>query len=51
MIEHPTHAWKYKPEEHARHVAENRLWWGADGRAEYPRLKLFLEEANMLMPG
>ena len=50
IIEHPTHAWKYSREEHARHVAENRLWWGSDGLAEFPRLKLFLEEANLLVP-
>lgn len=49
-IEHPTHAWKYRPDEHARHVAEKRLWWGADGSAEYPRLKLFLNEASSLVP-
>jgi adenine-specific DNA-methyltransferase len=50
IIEHPTHAWKYKPSEHARHIKEKRLWWGEDGLAEYPRLKLFLEEAEMLVP-
>lgn len=49
-IEHPTHAWKYSPEEHARHVAENCLWWGQDGKAEYPRLKLYLYEANDMVP-
>lgn len=49
-IEHPTHAWKYSPQEHARHVEEKLLWWGADGMAEYPRLKLFLEQADLLVP-
>lgn len=49
-VEHPTHAWKYSPEEHARHVAENRLWWGQGGDAEYPRLKLYLSEANDMVP-
>ncbi|QIF05186.1 DNA methyltransferase [Roseimicrobium sp. ORNL1] len=49
-VEHPTHAWKYSPEEHARHVSEKRLWWGADGMAEFPRLKLFLSEAEQLVP-
>ncbi|MGD9874403.1 MAG: site-specific DNA-methyltransferase [Kiritimatiellia bacterium] len=49
-VEHPTHAWKYKVEENARHIAENRLWWGQNGEAEYPRLKLFLEDANLMVP-
>lgn len=49
-VEHPTHAWKYSTAEHARHVAENRLWWGADGSAEYPRLKLYLAEARSMVP-
>jgi site-specific DNA-methyltransferase (adenine-specific)/adenine-specific DNA-methyltransferase len=43
-VKHPTHAWKYEPKEHLRHVAENRLWWGKSGEAKYPRLKLFLSE-------
>jgi adenine-specific DNA-methyltransferase len=49
-VEHPTHAWKYSPEEHARHVAENRLWWGMAGEAEFPRVKLYLAEADLLVP-
>jgi adenine-specific DNA-methyltransferase len=44
MIEHPTHAWKYEYGEHQRHVAENRLWWGQNGDAKFPRLKNFLSE-------
>jgi len=49
-VEHPTHAWKYSPEENQRHIVENRLWWGSDGKAEYPRLKLYLDEAEQLVP-
>ena len=49
-IEHPTHAWKFSKEEHDRHVAEKRIWWGEDGMAQYPRLKLFLKEANEVVP-
>jgi len=49
-VVHPTHAWKYSFDEHRRHVAENMLWWGVDGNAQYPRLKLFLNEANMMVP-
>jgi adenine-specific DNA-methyltransferase len=50
LVEHPTHAWKYSEDEHKRHVEEKRLWWGADGMAEYPRLKLFLGEAGAVVP-
>lgn len=50
IIEHPTHAWKYSKEEHERHKTENRLWWGQDGDAAYPRLKLFLSEASGMVP-
>lgn len=45
-VEHPTHAWKYQRSEHQRHVREKRLWWGKDGSALYPRLKLFLSESQ-----
>lgn len=50
IVEHPTHAWKYSRDEHERHVAEGRLWWGQSGQAEYPRLKLYLSEANDMVP-
>ena len=43
-IVHPTHAWKYEHTEHLRHVKENRLWWGQDREAKFPRLKNFLKE-------
>jgi adenine-specific DNA-methyltransferase len=49
-VEHPTHAWKYKQTEHKKHVQEKRLWWGQNGEAEYPRLKLFLSEMGDLVP-
>ena len=44
-IEHPTHAWKYDPQAHQQHVADNRLYWGPEGTYEFPRLKSFLSEA------
>ena len=50
MISHPTHAWKYSVTEHEKHVAENRLWWGKDGYVKYPRLKIFLNEAELMVP-
>jgi adenine-specific DNA-methyltransferase len=46
VIEHPTHAWKYEPSEHKRHVEEKRLWWGQKGDAKFPRLKNFLSEVG-----
>lgn len=47
---HPTNAWKRSYEEYRRLEDDNRLWWGADGLAPYPRVKLFLEEARGLTP-
>ena len=49
-IEHPTHAWKYSPSEHQRHVREHRLWWGQSGDAEYPRLKIYLSKSDKMVP-
>ncbi|RME43683.1 MAG: hypothetical protein D6796_12805 [Caldilineae bacterium] len=31
-------------------MEENRLWWGQDGTAKYPRLKIFLSESEGLVP-
>jgi adenine-specific DNA-methyltransferase len=39
-------AWKYSPAVHERHVAENRIWWGRDGRNSVPAFKLFLAEVR-----
>lgn len=45
-ISHPTNAWKYEYERHQNNVAENRLYWGANGENTYPRLKKFLTEVE-----
>ncbi|MDE0015859.1 MAG: site-specific DNA-methyltransferase [Candidatus Poribacteria bacterium] len=45
-VNHPTHAWKYSQSTHEKHVRENRLWWGIDGKLRYPRLKNFLSESE-----
>lgn len=50
VVEHPTHAWKYSEVEHLKHKADNRLWWGQNGDATYPRLKQFLSEAGGMVP-
>ncbi|OBT29311.1 DNA methylase N-4 [Vibrio cyclitrophicus] len=44
LVEHPTHAWKHSKESCENHAKDGRLWWGKDGNAEYPRLKIFLSE-------
>ncbi len=44
LVSHETHAWKHSKEENKRHASEKRLWWGKDGNAKYPRLKLYLSE-------
>jgi adenine-specific DNA-methyltransferase len=50
IVKHPTHAWKYAKDEYLRHVAEKRLWWGASGDAVYPRKKIYLNEADGMVP-
>lgn len=39
-------AWKFSRESHETHVAENRIWWGANGDNSVPALKLFLSEVR-----
>jgi DNA modification methylase len=46
LVNHPTHAWKFEREQHEIHVQEKRLWWGKDGRAKFPRLKVFPKTEN-----
>lgn len=46
VIKNTKKAWKYAPDVHQRHVAENRLWWGIDGTNTAPALKLFLSEVR-----
>jgi adenine-specific DNA-methyltransferase len=51
IVEHPTHAWKFSIETHAEHITEKRLWWGKDGKAKFPRLKVFpKKEGGGLVP-
>ncbi|MCM8611878.1 site-specific DNA-methyltransferase [Accumulibacter sp.] len=46
VVKNTKKAWKYDPETHSRHVDENRIWWGRDGRNTVPALKLFLSEVR-----
>ena len=43
---HPDYAWKFPKERYEDDVKENRLWWGKNGKAKYPRLKRFLSELS-----
>jgi len=36
-----TRVWAFDPTTHARHVAENLVWWGQNGRNSTPRFKKF----------
>ena len=33
--------WAYSPEEHERHLQENLVWWGADGKGKTPGFKRY----------
>ncbi len=44
-----TRVWAYSKEEHQRHISENLIYWGSDGKGK-PRLKKFLEGSNGIVP-
>lgn len=39
-----TRVWAMSPDVHEKHVAENRIWWGKNGKNTVPALKNFLSE-------
>ncbi|MFN6145258.1 MAG: site-specific DNA-methyltransferase, partial [Planctomycetota bacterium] len=41
-----TAVWRYSKEAHARHVAEGRVWWGANGDNRVPAFKRLLTEVG-----
>jgi len=45
-----TAVWKYGRDVTDRYIAENKLYWGADGLAKFPRMKLFLSEMDKVVP-
>lgn len=45
-INHPTNAWKVSKDKYLEFSKENRLHWGADGKAKYPRIKRFFSELD-----
>jgi len=42
--------WAYSRELHQKHVTENLLYWGKDGKASKPRFKKFLDDAKAVVP-
>lgn len=46
VINHPTNAWKVGQDKYEVLFKENRLYWGSDGKAKYPRIKRFLSELD-----
>lgn len=46
IIKNTKKAWKYDRGTHQRHLDEDRIWWGRDGRNSVPALKLFLSEVR-----
>lgn len=46
VINHPSNAWKVGQDKYEVLLKENRLYWGNDGKAKYPRIKRFLSELD-----
>jgi len=50
-VVHPTtNAWRRSREAFEQLLADNRLYWGPDGKASVPTIKMFLSEARGLTP-
>lgn len=45
-----TAVWKYAKDISLRHQKEKRLYWGVEGNAQFPRIKLFLSEMDKVVP-
>lgn len=45
-----TLTWRYGPETHRDNEANGLLYWGKDGRSRAPRLKMFLNRAEKVVP-
>jgi site-specific DNA-methyltransferase (adenine-specific)/adenine-specific DNA-methyltransferase len=45
-----TRVWAYDKTTHAKHVAENMIYWGSDGLSEKPRIRKFLDKAKLVVP-
>lgn len=42
--------WRYGADTHAKNEAEALLYWGKDGRSRAPRMKMFLSNADKIVP-
>lgn len=50
-VAYPTrNAWRRSKEEFLKLETENRLYWGRDGTAQVPSIKMFLSEARNITP-
>lgn len=45
-----TGVWRYPRETYEIHQAENRIWWGKNGKNRIPRYKRFLSEVGGVVP-
>ena len=45
-----TAVWRFSKDNHEALAKDNRLYWGVNGNAERPRLKLFASEAGEITP-
>lgn len=45
-----TNAWRRSEDEYNKLKADNRLYWGKDGKASIPSIKMFLSEAREITP-
>jgi adenine-specific DNA-methyltransferase len=46
----PTRVWVYPEDEHLANVADDRVWWGKEGKNDVPAYKRFLTEVGDLVP-
>lgn len=45
-----TAVWKYSKDITEKYISEKRLYWGVDGLAKFPRIKLYLSEMDDVVP-
>ena len=45
-----TLTWRYGKDTHAENEKKKLLYWGKDGKSKVPRLKMFLEDAEPVVP-
>ena len=42
--------WAYSEETHKKHIEENILYWGSDGKSKQPRKKAYISEVGNVVP-